>query len=581
MLDKYYEEELRYLYESGKEFAKAHPDRAAYLNIDAVGDRDPYVERLFEGFAFLTAGIREKLDDSFPELTEGLLRLTAPHLISEIPSCVIAAFQPRSGMLPTTRVLPRGTEALSKAVGPESTVCRFSTTQDLVMQPISLADMRAETDSRGNASLEFGFRREDNVSWHSLELDKLRLYIHAELPTALMLHEFLVSRVREVTLSAGGYTVKVDPAAACRPAGFEPEESLLATDSRNFPGYALLQEYFVFPEKFLFVDLHGFKTLLSESVDHAVITYRVNFEGEFSPNKPFTRNAFQLYCSPMVNIFRKETEPVRRTGLKSEYLVRADANRLGSMTVHSIEQVTGVDHASGERREYAPLYSFSGGMGTTRKRTFAESRRATPAGLRETFLSFGGPELVDGELREETIVINAWCTNGGVPRDELREGDIHRPGRGFPDFVSIRNLTRPAPPRLPPDQDEYRWALIRHFGATYASLASADTLKALLRTHDWSGVEGRGRRIDAIVAARAEPSEVIVKGCLVRGIEFTVEILSSEFSDTGDLHLFGRVLKEFIGGYVSINSFLKLTMVLKPDGTRMSWDTVPGNRCLI
>ncbi len=119
MLDKYYEEELRYLYESGKEFAKAHPDRAAYLNIDAVGDRDPYVERLFEGFAFLTAGIREKLDDSFPELTEGLLRLTAPHLISEIPSCVIAAFQPRSGMLPTTRVLPRGTEALSKAWGGE------------------------------------------------------------------------------------------------------------------------------------------------------------------------------------------------------------------------------------------------------------------------------------------------------------------------------------------------------------------------------------------------------------------------------------------------------------------------------
>ena len=73
MIEKYYEEELRYLYESGTEFAKAHPDRAQFLNIDSVGDRDPYVERLFEGFAFLAARIREKLDDSFPQLTEGII----------------------------------------------------------------------------------------------------------------------------------------------------------------------------------------------------------------------------------------------------------------------------------------------------------------------------------------------------------------------------------------------------------------------------------------------------------------------------------------------------------------------------
>ena len=86
MIEKYYEEELRYLYDSGKEFARAHPDRAQFLNIDAVGDRDPYVERLFEGFAFLAGRIREKLDDSFPELTEGLINLLWPHFSHVIPS---------------------------------------------------------------------------------------------------------------------------------------------------------------------------------------------------------------------------------------------------------------------------------------------------------------------------------------------------------------------------------------------------------------------------------------------------------------------------------------------------------------
>lgn len=48
---RYYEAEMRYLREAGKEFSRAHPDRAAMLNLDKTGARDPYVERLFEGFA--------------------------------------------------------------------------------------------------------------------------------------------------------------------------------------------------------------------------------------------------------------------------------------------------------------------------------------------------------------------------------------------------------------------------------------------------------------------------------------------------------------------------------------------------
>jgi type VI secretion system protein ImpG len=71
---RYYEAEMRYLREAGKEFAKAHPDRARMLNLDRVGDRDPYVERLYEGFAFLTGRLQQKLDDELPELTEGLVQ---------------------------------------------------------------------------------------------------------------------------------------------------------------------------------------------------------------------------------------------------------------------------------------------------------------------------------------------------------------------------------------------------------------------------------------------------------------------------------------------------------------------------
>ena len=39
---RYYEAEMRYLREAGKEFAQAFPERARMLNIDRIGDRDPH-----------------------------------------------------------------------------------------------------------------------------------------------------------------------------------------------------------------------------------------------------------------------------------------------------------------------------------------------------------------------------------------------------------------------------------------------------------------------------------------------------------------------------------------------------------
>ncbi|MFG6657355.1 type VI secretion system baseplate subunit TssF, partial [Scandinavium sp. M-37] len=91
---RYYDAEMRYLLEAGEEFARAHPEQAAMLNLDKAGARDPYVERLFEGFAFLMGRLREKLDDDLPELTEGLVSLLWPHYLRTIPSMSVVEFTP-------------------------------------------------------------------------------------------------------------------------------------------------------------------------------------------------------------------------------------------------------------------------------------------------------------------------------------------------------------------------------------------------------------------------------------------------------------------------------------------------------
>lgn len=91
---RYYDAEMRYLREAAKEFAQTHPDRAAMLDLDKAGTPDPYVERLFEGFAFSMGRLREKIDDDLPELTEGLVSMLWPHYLRTIPSLSVVAFTP-------------------------------------------------------------------------------------------------------------------------------------------------------------------------------------------------------------------------------------------------------------------------------------------------------------------------------------------------------------------------------------------------------------------------------------------------------------------------------------------------------
>src|ERR1700759_5007720 len=113
---RYYEAEMRYLRDAGKEFARTFPDRARELELDRVGERDPHIERLFEGFAFLMGRLRQKLDDELPELTEGLVSLLWPHYLRMIPSLSILEVTPTEGLLQGHEVLAAELEVLADPI---------------------------------------------------------------------------------------------------------------------------------------------------------------------------------------------------------------------------------------------------------------------------------------------------------------------------------------------------------------------------------------------------------------------------------------------------------------------------------
>ena len=85
----HYNEELATLRQMGSEFAKKHPKIAGRLKIGDRASEDPFVERMIEAFAFMNARMRNKLEDDFPELINGMFDQLYPHYLAPIPSISI------------------------------------------------------------------------------------------------------------------------------------------------------------------------------------------------------------------------------------------------------------------------------------------------------------------------------------------------------------------------------------------------------------------------------------------------------------------------------------------------------------
>src|ERR1700761_1621235 len=138
-LRAFYEDELAYLRELGGEFARANPKLAAFLGREAA---DPDVERLMEGFSFLVARLRQRLDDELPELSHALIRLIWPHYLRPIPPLTMLAFEAIPAATQSTVRIPGGAQVRSRPI--DGVSCAFATCHPLDVVPLAIAGAELE-----------------------------------------------------------------------------------------------------------------------------------------------------------------------------------------------------------------------------------------------------------------------------------------------------------------------------------------------------------------------------------------------------------------------------------------------------
>lgn len=581
---QYFDAEMRYLLEAGKEFAEAFPDRAAQLGLNSPGARDPSVEQLFEGFAFLMGRFREKLDDDLPELTEGLVNLLWPQYLRTLPSMSIVELAPDIKQMKRSELIAAGFEVMSQPVGPQRTRCRYTTTQDLRLQPLAVESVQVAREPDGRSLLRLRFACGAMCEWNEIDLRRLPLYLNADAPLACALHHALTLSTQMMYVRLEGQADRQLCEGFFSPKGFADEDHLWPKGDSVCNGYQLMLEYFTFREKFMFVTLCGLENLkLTPGISW--------FEVEVVLRQPWPQGLTPkaehicLNAVPVINLFSLNADPLRLDPLQTDYLLRRLCVNDGHTEIYSVDQVCASKNTT--RHDYVPFSSFQhkGGMlrNEVPERYFHTRMKRGANGLNDTWLRLGGEGFkADLLVENQSLSLRMTGTNGQLPRKALQSTLLDMPAQTSKTGLRVRNLCAPTLPCYPPNRDRFHWRVLSHLGSNFLPmLDNAQVLRGTLSLYDWTGSELNERRLAAILEVNHYLLQRFENGFLLRGVDIEVTLDTNGFCGDGDISLFGEMLNRFFGLYADIHLFNQLTLILQPTGKCLRWSEnhsqrVPG-----
>jgi type VI secretion system protein ImpG len=613
-----YNEELRHIREVAGDFAAAYPKIAARLSLDRESRDtcpDPFVERLLEGFAYLTSRVQLKLEAEFPRFTQGLLETVYPDYLAPGPSCVVVRLEPKwedKSLLDGLKV-PHGSTMQSLKLKDEATTCRFTTAHDVTLFPLEVTNASYLTRTIGELNLprEYAAARAalrlrlrlrtagPEAILSKLNCDRLPFFLHGEdhLPSVVM--EEIFSRgmgviVRESTDNLHRRSEFL-PIATLRQAGFEDNEAMLPPNPRGFEGHRILREHFLMPARGLFLEFSGLRKALQRYTGKEfdlIVPLRERKEDIADFVQP---SLFQLFCTPAINLFRRRSERTPLTTSVHEYQLIIDRTRIFDYEIYSVESVTGFGRTSSEEQPFAPFYlhqnhrNLAAAFYTCFRVPRALSESERKFGQRSTYpgsevhVSLVDPESAPFSPGLEQLSADCWVTNRHLPLDlAIGVGTTDFTPESHMPVVSIRCLAGPTPPRPAVAEGRFAWRAINHLSLNYLSLVShgesgAEALRELLHLyvldpHTQAQIGGI-RRVSSRPALARSPGKGPVS--FIRGIDVDLTLDDDRFAGHGTF-LFASAIEQFLARYVSLNAFTRLTLATEQRGEIMKWPIRTG-----
>ncbi len=591
--NRYYQDELAFLRELGREFAKANPDAAAFL---AEPGSDPDVERLLEGTAFLTGRIRQKLDDELPEVTHALIDALFPHYLRPLPAMTMIQFSPAPTQRETIRV-PAG--AALDALPLDGTACRFRTVWPVAVSPLRIEKVTAEPGPP--MRLRIDLRLPAGATFASLGLGRLRLHLGGETAAARALHMCLV-RHQGITAELAGQPLVPEngaPGLSIAAVGFAEDEALLPHPGEAGDAHRLLHEWFAFPAKFHAIDLLGLDTMrLPAELGSATISVLVTCAAHARHVPPLSPASLLLHCTPAVNLFAATGEPITLDRTRSEHRLRPAGIDPRHVEVFAVTDVEGRARGVAEAIPYRRRLHLGRGV-EAEAGTFQERRRAAvtddgvdvdlliseppPSSTPSSSTALSGASSVKGPTLLSTRLL---CTNRQLPM-HLGLGDVRLATRDLPAGVTFANLTVPTAAVSPVLAGDLHWRLLSHLILDYGTVLSVDGLRGLLALYDVRALTDQAARlahqrlVESLVAVRFVRATRYLEGIPIRGLAVTIELDDERLGGIGEAQMIGTILDGFIACFVSMNAFTRLSVLCRQHGEVLTWPDRLGRRLLL
>lgn len=511
----YYESELGYLKRAGEELVHGRQKIAHRLGVGGGAIRDPHVERLMQGAAYLAARIQLKLDAEFPRFTQHLLETVYPNFLAPTPSMGVVQLDvdlndpelmrgaqvPRHSLLVHTVDLP--TEGGGKA---DSANVFYRTAQSVTLWPLQVDSVvhlpgnspevplaQVPIASGVAACLRLRLHTTAGCTFNQLgaaravgaTLDTLPFYLKTESNAASRLMELLIAGSRGVILSGGTGTRPLYlPPDNLYATGFSDDEAMLPASARVFQGYRLMQEYLAFPERFQFLALRGLAPYVAGLEGSTLDIFFLLGRDDVGLLRGLGRQNFLLNCAAAVNLFVKNPINLHFNRARARFSAASDLTNPMDFEVHTIESITAFDESANAMQTFHPLYADHDAHGGSRAAFFTVERQprvlsATQEGLSsrraylgsDTFVAIVDQAAAPYSGRIRGLLAEALCTNRDLPlmistgtRFEINQPRVKRA------FM----ISGPSKPYLPYWQAGSEWRFISLLGVNYLSLQDSN-----------------------------------------------------------------------------------------------------------
>ncbi len=624
---QFYNQELAHVRDSAAEFAERFPKIAARLAMDSTEVQDPYVERLLEGFAFLAARIQLRLHEEFPRFTEQLLDHISPNFLAPTPSMGVVQFNPQltDGALKQGVRVEAGTVLKSHVAKGVGTPCSFRVGHSLTLWPLRIDQI---THGPCNGSGLSGLPRTRSNPQHDtphhafikapksalvvslscttsggvqqLQFDYLDFHVSCAQEYAFRVFERIAhGRVALGVRATGQAAWHWLGDSSLQLLGLEPDEALVPHDTRQFSGHRLLQEFFAFPERFLFFRVNGLRRFVEQCPANG-IELCFGFEDQQPDlDRALGDDTLALNCAPVVNLFEHACDRIALDERTHEAHVVPNRTRPLDYEVHSVLQVQG--HGPGHVQDIPAMYAQPLGgqhdkpryhtkrvLRQLSEKTRREGGRSAYVGS-EVYLALTEPHgqvIHDHGLQQ--LSVKALCSNRDLPLlMPLGQMSTDLVWPGHLPLSSVRFLRGPSRPKPPIAQGRSSWQLIEQLSLNYLGLVSDAGAASFARLLGLHADATQATHRSFAQAVHSVDSSVLVQQVLrrgrpvvVRGVQVTLVLDEEALQGTG-MAVLGQLLARCVATHVSVNSFVQTVVRSLQTGRTLTFKAMSGDRPLL